>query len=94
MLIRNVLIVILCVAPLAAQTMLSIVLPERTRLLEDQRIDLVIEARNFSGGVLRVTANGKDMSSLFSAPNDRQSGLQRHARRSFSRRLGQFPQRR
>ncbi len=68
MIIRNILLVTLLAAPLAAQTMLSILLPERTRLLEDQRIDLVIEARNFSGGVLRVTANGKDLSSLFSAP--------------------------
>lgn len=68
MLVRNVLFVVLCAAPLAAQTTLSIMLPERTRLLEDQRLDLVIEARNFSGGALRVTANGKDMSNLFSAP--------------------------
>lgn len=52
---------------LIAQTRLSIMLPERTRLLEDQRIDLVVEARNYSGGVLRVTANGADLSSQFGA---------------------------
>jgi alkaline phosphatase len=50
---------------LAAQTTLSIMLPERTRLLEDQRVDLVVEARNYTGGTLRVTANGADLSARF-----------------------------
>ena len=48
--------------------LLSIALPERTRLLEDQRVDLVIEARNLTAGVLKVTANGADLSSLFTGP--------------------------
>lgn len=43
--------------------LLSIALPERTRLLEDQRVDLVIEARNVTGGTLTVTANGADLTS-------------------------------
>jgi alkaline phosphatase len=51
-----------------AQSGISINLPERTRLLEDQRVDLVIEVRNVSApGALRVTANGVDLSSRFSA---------------------------
>ena len=56
---------LLCAAPLAAQSLLSIALPERTRLLEDQRVDLVIEGRNVTGGTLRVTANGQDLTPLF-----------------------------
>ena len=48
--------------------LLSIALPERTRLLEDQRVDLLIEARYLTGGTLRVTANGVDLSNLFSGP--------------------------
>jgi len=51
-----------------AQPRLGIALPERTRLLEDQRVDLVIEARNLTSGVLTVTANGIDMSKLFTGP--------------------------
>lgn len=43
-------------------------LPERIRLLEDQRIDLVVEARNATGGTLRVTANGVDISKSFTGP--------------------------
>lgn len=49
--------------------LLSIALPERTRLLEDQRVDLVIEARNVTGGTLTVTANGADLTRLFSGPS-------------------------
>jgi hypothetical protein len=48
---------------------LDILLPERTRLLVRQRIDLVIEARNV--GVIaqfRVTANGQDSTKRFAAP--------------------------
>lgn len=50
------------------QINLSFALPERIRLLEDQRIDLVVEARYAAGGTLRVTANGVDISSLFKGP--------------------------
>ncbi len=53
--------------PIQAQ-LLSIALPERTRLLEDQRVDLLIEARNLTGGALRVTANGTDLTRLFEGP--------------------------
>ncbi len=59
---------LLAAAGLAQAQLLSIALPERTRLLEDQRVDLVIEARNLSGGVLTVTANGADLSKAFSGP--------------------------
>jgi alkaline phosphatase len=48
---------------------LDILLPEKTRLLVRQRIDLVIEARNTnSPAQLKVTSNGEDISSRFSAP--------------------------
>ncbi|MEJ7607820.1 MAG: alkaline phosphatase [Bryobacteraceae bacterium] len=47
----------------------SILLPERTRLLQDQRVDLVVEVRNTeSAGALRVTANGTDISARFGQP--------------------------
>jgi alkaline phosphatase len=36
--------------------------------LEDQRVDIVIEARNFTAGTLRVAFNGRDFTRLFSAP--------------------------
>jgi hypothetical protein len=51
-----------------AQPRIDFALPERTRLLEDQRIDLVLEARNVSSGALTVTANGEDFTSLFKGP--------------------------
>lgn len=56
-------------APLAAQTqLLSIALPEKTRLLEDQRVDLVLEVRNVTNPTgLKVTANGRDITSRFGA---------------------------
>lgn len=62
---------VLCLGTqLVAQTqVLSILLPEKTRLLEDQRVDLVIELRNITTVTgLRVTANGRDITSRFSAP--------------------------
>jgi alkaline phosphatase len=47
----------------------DILLPEKTRLLVRQRIDLVIEARNLSAaGKFKVTANGEDISRRFAAP--------------------------
>jgi alkaline phosphatase len=57
-------------APLFAQTPgVRIVLPERTRLLQGQLIDLVLEVRNASGvSGLKVTAAGVDLTSKFSAP--------------------------
>lgn len=51
------------------QTSLSFALPERTRLLQDQRVDLVLEARNVTApGMLTVTANGRDLTAQFSGP--------------------------
>jgi alkaline phosphatase len=51
---------------LFAQARLDFLLPERTRLLERQQIDLVLEARNVdAGATLKVTANGKDISPKF-----------------------------
>src|SRR5262249_52925910 len=47
---------------------IDILLPERTRLLAQQRIDLVIEAPNASAGQLTVKANGQDITSRFAAP--------------------------
>lgn len=52
-----------------AQASLKILLPERTRLLEDQRLDLVIEVRHGSSlNGFRVTANDSDITSAFAAP--------------------------
>ncbi|MBI5281475.1 MAG: alkaline phosphatase [Candidatus Solibacter usitatus] len=65
---RIILLLSLCAAMVAAQTVVSIALPERTRLLDDQRVDLVVEVRNFAGGTLRVLANGQDISRQFSGP--------------------------
>jgi alkaline phosphatase len=49
---------------------LSILLPERTRLLVRQRIDLVVEARNVSSvAQFKVTANGQDITNRFAAPS-------------------------
>jgi alkaline phosphatase len=61
------LIVLVIVAPAFAQSArIDILLPERTRLLVRQRIDLVIEARNAAPNArLRVTANQQDISSRF-----------------------------
>lgn len=59
-------------APIFGQTqVLSILLPEKTRLLEDQRVDLVIEMRNITNPTgLRVTANGRDITSRFGSPTN------------------------
>lgn len=51
------------------QTHLTILLPERTRLLADQRVDLVLEVRNTNtASGLRVTANNRDITNLFTGP--------------------------
>jgi alkaline phosphatase len=48
---------------------LDILLPERTRLLVRQRIDLVVEARNVGAPAqFKVTANGEDITKRFAAP--------------------------
>ena len=54
--------------PLFAQPVLSIALPERTRLLDDQRVDLVVELRNATANAFRVTANGEDITGRFGDP--------------------------
>src|SRR5262245_13647979 len=47
----------------------NILLPERTRLLVRQRIDLVVEARNVNAaGKWKVTANGQDITDRFATP--------------------------
>src|SRR5215831_9378549 len=65
----KVLLFSIALAPVfAQQARLDILLPERTRLLVRQRIDLVIEARG--GGpnaTLRVTANQQDITRRFTA---------------------------
>ncbi|MGB9606190.1 MAG: alkaline phosphatase, partial [Bryobacteraceae bacterium] len=66
--LQNLLPLVLLSAAGAHAQLLSIALPERTRLLEDQRLDIVIEARNVSGGALKVTANGLDISRHFAGP--------------------------
>ncbi len=50
-----------------AQTSAWLRLPERTRLLVDQRVDLLVEVRNTESATLRVTANGTDITSSFGA---------------------------
>lgn len=46
-----------------------ILLPERTRLLQDQRVDLVVEVRGAASAAgLRVTANDTDISNRFTGP--------------------------
>ena len=58
----------LALVPAFAQS-LEIALPERTRLLEDQRIDLVLEVRNATGlNSFSVVANTTDITSRFTAP--------------------------
>jgi alkaline phosphatase len=54
---------------LFAQSDITILLPERTRLLADQRVDLILEVRNTStASGLRVTANNRDITNLFTGP--------------------------
>ncbi|HYO82564.1 MAG TPA: alkaline phosphatase [Bryobacteraceae bacterium] len=61
--------VVLTAATAAAQH-LTILLPERTRLLQDQRVDLVIEVREAAAVEgLRVTANGTDITAAFGTPS-------------------------
>lgn len=54
--------------PAPAQS-LRILLPERTRLLQDQRVDLVVEVRGAAaGGSFRATAGSRDLTSSFTGP--------------------------
>jgi alkaline phosphatase len=54
---------------LFAQSDITILLPERTRLLADQRVDLILEVRNAStASGLRVTAGNRDITNLFTGP--------------------------
>lgn len=50
------------------QTSVWVRLPERLRLLTDQRVDILIEVRYASSAQLRVTANGRDITTAFGAP--------------------------
>ena len=60
---------LLLLAPQLFSQRLDIRLPERTRLLQDQRFDLVIEVRNAASlAGFRVLANGADITNLFSGP--------------------------
>jgi len=54
----------------AAQTpSVRILLPERTRLLQGQQFDLILEVRNAASvGAVKVTAGAADLSSKFAAP--------------------------
>src|SRR5574340_303002 len=63
---RNYVLLVALAAPLCGQPKATILLPERTRLLDDQRVDVVIEVRN-AGAVtgFRVTANGADLTQQF-----------------------------
>ena len=65
---RTILLLTLSTACAFAQAGIRFALPERTRLLEDQRVDLVLEARNATAGTLTVTANGVDITKLFGNP--------------------------
>ena len=65
---RTILLLILSTACVFAQANIRFALPERVRLLEDQRVDLVLEARNTTAGTLVVTANGVDITKLFQGP--------------------------
>lgn len=52
-----------------AQGRLEFRLPERTRLLQDQLVDLVLEAKNLTGvRNLKVTVDGVDITKRFSGP--------------------------
>lgn len=66
--LRSILLLFLLAGLVDGQARISIALPERTRLLEDQRLDIVIEARNVAGGVLTVTANGVSLTTRFAGP--------------------------
>lgn len=65
---RAALLFLLFTACAFAQARIKFALPERVRLLEDQRVDLVIEARDINAGTLAVTANGADITRLFRGP--------------------------
>jgi alkaline phosphatase len=56
-------------AKVSGEESLRLLLPERTRLLEDQRVDLVVELRNVAQPEkFKITANGSDITAAFSGP--------------------------
>ena len=61
---------IVCVPTMAQPSpSVRILLPERTRVLQGQLVDLVLEVRNAAAvSGLKVTAAGVDLTSKFSAP--------------------------
>lgn len=69
MFFRTLLLSAALVAPAVFSQSVSLLLPERTRLLQDQRVDLVIEVRNVTAPRgFSVTANGRNITQFFSAP--------------------------
>src|SRR5215813_4070635 len=53
----------------SATPSVRILLPERTRLLQSQLVDIVLEVRNAASVAnLKVTAGGVDLTSKFGAP--------------------------
>ena len=70
MTVSRLLCIALLLVPVAwSQGRLEIRLPERTRLLQDQRVDIVVEAKNLPGAKnFKVTANGVDITARFSGP--------------------------
>jgi alkaline phosphatase len=66
--LRGAALALACAGVVYGQANLSVMLPERTRLLQDQRVDLVLELRGGTGSNLRVTANGADITSRFGEP--------------------------
>ncbi len=60
-------LLLILAASLFAEPSLTLLLPEKTRLLTHQQIDLVIEGRNLpASGKLKIMIQGKDISSRFS----------------------------
>ena len=61
--------VVLLPVPAFSAPHVGFALPERTRLLEDQRLDLVLELRQIPAPAeVRVTANGQDLTPRFRGP--------------------------
>lgn len=69
--VRSITLLLLMAGSILAEPGITILLPEKTRLLIHQKIDLVIEGRNLPhSGKLKVIHRGKDISSLFSKPTE------------------------
>lgn len=69
MFVRVLICAMVWAAAVAAQPAIEILLPERTRLLTRQRVDLVVEGRNLPGaGTLDVTVNGRSIRESFAGP--------------------------